>query len=628
MTTKKTKDARKHPRTRARLNVSVKYKDLDEFIKRNTNNISKGGIFIESDEVYPRRTRLNFEIRLTDGQSVLRGEGVVAWCCKPGDEGGGNPGMGIKFTVLDKSSKKLVDTIVDKKDGDFGGEIASLTLRPHKPASVRKPTKKTQPQLDDGRTASETESDKLLEEVQKKLLFEEKTNEGLTTELTKAKEELERAADERMQADAKSAKQLEKKTSELEIRKKQLIKTKAIAKKASAERNKLKARLEKSTSAHQALINEVDQTGENQAQANSKVAKQLDELKASSTENSGEIKKLKDALEKSQSAHSVSKNEIKKTKKDFEEQKKLLASSNEENETAITRIAALEDELEKSKTEYKNVMADFEKSKTDLENQKQSQSRSDTETLKTADEIDKLEETIDKLEQENEQAAAANRTIKDKVALLSQKTDSELMTLNNKVEEKKKELGQTNAHIEDLRQEIGRLETENATAIAKTEQLKQTLDSQEDTQSLKDDIEELRGEYKIALATCDELRQEMNRRSRPESTTAANQPGSTSTTTQEDAYIAYNFMGEVVDANDAACQLTDRDKTTLNLLLMSDLETSKYTSAIISKIIDRRTIKYETSIKRPGKTDIKVKASGELLSKENQGVIFITYKRT
>jgi molecular chaperone DnaK len=94
--------------------VRVKSRNVDEFVEYYATNISTGGIFIQSRNVYPEGTFLKFEVQLKTGKPVLRGRGVVAWTREPTVAGGKPrvPGMGVRFVALAPGSEDLVRKIV------------------------------------------------------------------------------------------------------------------------------------------------------------------------------------------------------------------------------------------------------------------------------------------------------------------------------------------------------------------------------------------------------------------------------------------------------------------------------------------------------------------------------------
>ncbi|MEE2902771.1 MAG: PilZ domain-containing protein, partial [Myxococcota bacterium] len=89
------------------LKITLRYKDVDEFAKRYAENISSAGLFLRTRTPKPTGSKIRFELLLSDGSHVLRGDGVVVNTRQ--DE---KPGMAIRFNVLDGESWANVEKVV------------------------------------------------------------------------------------------------------------------------------------------------------------------------------------------------------------------------------------------------------------------------------------------------------------------------------------------------------------------------------------------------------------------------------------------------------------------------------------------------------------------------------------
>jgi uncharacterized protein (TIGR02266 family) len=128
------KERRVHPSKDVSLRVRVKSENVDDFVEKFAHNISKGGLFLRSQNPYPVDTVLQFEIQLKDGSSVLRGRGKVTWSQPPPGSGDKrrSSGMGVKFVGLDAASRALVQRILEHKE-----EQAELPTVEEEPAPAR-----------------------------------------------------------------------------------------------------------------------------------------------------------------------------------------------------------------------------------------------------------------------------------------------------------------------------------------------------------------------------------------------------------------------------------------------------------------------------------------------------------
>jgi molecular chaperone DnaK len=140
-------DKRGGARTPVGLAVRLSYGSVEEFVERFAVNISRGGVFIRSRDPKRPGTVLAFELRLSGGEAVIRGRGVVRWI-QAEDRAAHPPrapGMGVQFLELDESSRALVERMAALKErrGVAPGVVAPapIAARPDgAPAATRAPT--------------------------------------------------------------------------------------------------------------------------------------------------------------------------------------------------------------------------------------------------------------------------------------------------------------------------------------------------------------------------------------------------------------------------------------------------------------------------------------------------------
>lgn len=96
-----------------RLAIRLKYPDRTSFVERFAINLSRTGVFLRTPTPLPVGSRVHFEYRLSDGQRMLRGRGIVRWSREESQSRHSEPpGMGIEFVDLDATSEALVEEIV------------------------------------------------------------------------------------------------------------------------------------------------------------------------------------------------------------------------------------------------------------------------------------------------------------------------------------------------------------------------------------------------------------------------------------------------------------------------------------------------------------------------------------
>ena len=113
-------ETRKHERLPISLRVRFRSATLDEFIEKYAQNISYGGLFIQSRTPMPVGTLIKFEFRLTDESKVISGVGRIVWSRDDDDNDNAPTGMGVKFIKVDPENRERITEIVDRRGGGEG----------------------------------------------------------------------------------------------------------------------------------------------------------------------------------------------------------------------------------------------------------------------------------------------------------------------------------------------------------------------------------------------------------------------------------------------------------------------------------------------------------------------------
>ena len=94
-------------RMHTRVAINDEFECIEEFVAEYVTNISEGGIFIRSKNPLKVGTKVSLKFSvILDDIEVIEGEGEVVRV-----DTGPNSGMGVVFTRLTGSSKRLVDRI-------------------------------------------------------------------------------------------------------------------------------------------------------------------------------------------------------------------------------------------------------------------------------------------------------------------------------------------------------------------------------------------------------------------------------------------------------------------------------------------------------------------------------------
>jgi uncharacterized protein (TIGR02266 family) len=108
-------------RRRARrvpVHIQIQYQTADGFFQDYVRNLSLGGIFIETAKPLPMNTKLRVEFCLPEMPDPITADGIVVHTLRLGQPK--NPsvsGMGIRFSELAPSSKRLLEAYLQVQNG-------------------------------------------------------------------------------------------------------------------------------------------------------------------------------------------------------------------------------------------------------------------------------------------------------------------------------------------------------------------------------------------------------------------------------------------------------------------------------------------------------------------------------
>ncbi len=101
-------------RVEARRIINHEFKSVEQFIGEYVVNLSRGGVFIRSDEPLPVGTRVNLRFSVIfEDLELIEGIGEVVRAVEPGE--GRVPGMGVVFVELTEVSRNLVERILVRR---------------------------------------------------------------------------------------------------------------------------------------------------------------------------------------------------------------------------------------------------------------------------------------------------------------------------------------------------------------------------------------------------------------------------------------------------------------------------------------------------------------------------------
>lgn len=107
--------------TRLDVTIKVDYSTKGMFVSNYVTNLSKGGVFIQTDDPLPIQSQINLTFTLPELNITIEAKGKVTWTydIKKGTSAIIS-GMGIKFTDLTAEHKALIEDYISKLSTQSG----------------------------------------------------------------------------------------------------------------------------------------------------------------------------------------------------------------------------------------------------------------------------------------------------------------------------------------------------------------------------------------------------------------------------------------------------------------------------------------------------------------------------
>jgi uncharacterized protein (TIGR02266 family) len=102
---------------RAPLSLEVSYRTKGSFLVSYSLNLSKGGLFLETQELLPVGTSLRVSFRVPGALDPIETDATVMWVRREVSEDGLPPGLGLQFEALEERLGAVIDGLVQ----DFAG---------------------------------------------------------------------------------------------------------------------------------------------------------------------------------------------------------------------------------------------------------------------------------------------------------------------------------------------------------------------------------------------------------------------------------------------------------------------------------------------------------------------------
>lgn len=116
---------RRHTRFETRDKVVVQLAGRDELRALYTRDISKGGLFVTTDDPPPIGSQLRVTLETPDGTMVLSGRVVHVMTPAQVQASGADPGVGVQFDDLDRKTTQLLERYIEGLAQRLDGAAAS-----------------------------------------------------------------------------------------------------------------------------------------------------------------------------------------------------------------------------------------------------------------------------------------------------------------------------------------------------------------------------------------------------------------------------------------------------------------------------------------------------------------------
>lgn len=103
-------DLRRDPR--APVTMQISYHSSEAFKTDYVQNLSKGGLFIQTTSPLPRGTPLKVVLPFSSPPRVIEADGIVTWVQNASPSDHGVSGMGVQFTMIDPADRAFIERLV------------------------------------------------------------------------------------------------------------------------------------------------------------------------------------------------------------------------------------------------------------------------------------------------------------------------------------------------------------------------------------------------------------------------------------------------------------------------------------------------------------------------------------
>ena len=104
---------------RITFNADITFASDTNFYTGFTRDISGGGVFVATYNVFPVGTVMDLELKMPDSGDPIKVKGEVRWSAEANEDSDGHPGVGLRFLDLSEADRQRIDRFAAMRDSIF-----------------------------------------------------------------------------------------------------------------------------------------------------------------------------------------------------------------------------------------------------------------------------------------------------------------------------------------------------------------------------------------------------------------------------------------------------------------------------------------------------------------------------
>ena len=99
--------------------ADINFSSDSNFYTGFTRDISEGGVFVATYNVFPVGTVMELELQMPGTEAPVKVKGEVRWWAEANEDSDGHPGVGVRFLDLSVEDRDRINRFVAVRDSIF-----------------------------------------------------------------------------------------------------------------------------------------------------------------------------------------------------------------------------------------------------------------------------------------------------------------------------------------------------------------------------------------------------------------------------------------------------------------------------------------------------------------------------